>query len=379
MQTLAGAQLASGEYAAVGLGVVADSRWPAAYERQLKAFAGLKLRGHAPKLPGTLASLWQIAASGCRLIGHWAEKFAEEESAARVVVHLHNAWMSGQFLPLQPPVGCELVTVATFHGVNVRLRGMALKRRIHHWLTRRLVRSACRLTSVDGGNIPLAEELLGVPASRFTVVPNGLPDNGEQGCPFVTGREQVLTIGHVGTISEEKGWQLLAETVEELAEAGRTVRALIAGVGPEAEQATAMAAASFNGCVQYLGHVDDPRLTLFPKLDLLTVMSRHEGLPMSIIEAMCAGVPSIATPVGGVPELIEDGENGCLVPRRRESLVAAIDGLLTDASTLFCMSKAARTTFLERFEINQIVAQYNDLYLGPAKPRKTGLKNRDSR
>ncbi len=117
------------------------------------------------------------------------------------------------------------------------------------------------------------------------------------------------------------------------------------------------------GRVLFLGVRND-----VPKLlaasDVLVLSSEYEGVPLTVLEAMAAGKPVIATAVGGVPELVEDGVTGILVPPRNpEALAQGILRLAKDADLRQRMGKAAQQWALERFDIARTAREYEALYL----------------
>src|SRR5204863_5785927 len=82
---------------------------------------------------------------------------------------------------------------------------------------------------------------------------------------------------------------------------------------------------------------------LLPNLDLNLMSSYTEGLPVILLEAGAAGVPTVATAVGGIPEVIDDGQSGCLVPAGdANALAGRIVGLLDNDSQRHAMGRAAR-------------------------------------
>ena len=83
---------------------------------------------------------------------------------------------------------------------------------------------------------------------------------------------------------------------------------------------------------------------------------------MSIIEALACGVPVIATPVGGVPDMIEHGRNGFLIDRTAAAIAACLTELVHDLERHRHMSQAARRVFLERFAIDRIGREYMSYY-----------------
>jgi len=358
MRELAKAQAISGQYAGVGIGVIRDREWPAAYMQELKETGLPFYETTTPKLFGTASFMFQhIRRPG---IEAWISKFRSLTGAERVVVHFHNAWMSGVFLPLRDTKEPETVCVATFHGVNAELEGQPLRHSAHRWMAKRLVASNARLTSVDGDNLDRARELFNVPQDRFTVIPNGAPQGTNSGRPFALG-DKPFTIGHVGTLSDAKGWKIAVSAVEALQAQNRDVRILIAGTGEDAGQAEARARENPD-FISFRGYVQQPRENLMPELDLLTVMSVREGLPMTIIEAQSVGVPVAATAVGGIPDSVKTGESGFLVDRTSDDLARVIENLYDHPDKLMRISERTHGFFKDHFAIEIIVEQYHELY-----------------
>jgi len=97
--------------------------------------------------------------------------------------------------------------------------------------------------------------------------------------------------------------------------------------------------------------------------DLFVLSSRDEGLPVTIMEAMLAGLPVVASDVGSLREEVSDGETGLLVPTEQPAeLAAAVRQLLDDEPRRLKMGRRAREVALERFTIEATVARYLDLY-----------------
>jgi glycosyltransferase involved in cell wall biosynthesis len=97
--------------------------------------------------------------------------------------------------------------------------------------------------------------------------------------------------------------------------------------------------------------------------DVFVFPSRWEGNPLSVMEAMAAGLPVVATAVGGVPELVEDGVSGILVPNEDlEGLTTAMQRMAQNPDLREQMGRAARCRAVERFDIRQTVRAYEALY-----------------
>ncbi len=358
MRDLALAQAASGRYGAVGLAVITSKDWPPQYHEELMQTRLPAYRASTIKAIGTAQFLWQRFQRP--RIKNWVDDLMLKSNAKRAVVHFHNAWMSGVFLPLRESSSGQIRTVATFHGVNAMLEGKPFRRFLHRWMAARLTRYGTRLTSVDRGNLVLAENVLGLRPHLFTVVPNGVADDRAARAAAWNG-EGEFRVGHVGSITERKGWRMGAEAVLQLAAEGRRVRYVIAGNGPDVGQVEALAK-EHPDVIEYLGHVPQPRRNLLPKLHALSVMSAHEGLPMSIIEALSVGLPILATSVGGIPEAVQDGVNGRLIPRNVEALAKSILRLYDHPAEQAGLGNESRRVFCEKFQIGRMVELYHAVY-----------------
>lgn len=358
MRELAKAQAASELYAGVGIGVISSKDWPLEYDEELNRTKLPVYRASTVKVFGTAQFLWQRFQRPP--LDSWMEKLMIHAGAERCVVHFHNAWLSGVFLPLAQVTQGRAKAVATFHGVNAHFRRQPIRRRIHRWMAGRLIKYQAILTSVDRANLKRAESLLGMNPDKFKVIPNGIADTHYRACPCLNGAK-TFTVGHVGSIMSAKGWLLLVQAVKDLREKGCAIDVVLAGDGAEAERARALAKDG-GGWLVYEGFVPNPREAVMPRLDALVLMSEQEGLPMAIIEALSVGLPVIATSVGGIPEVVADGRNGLLVVRTVADLSRALKSLIDDRRLLETMSMQARRDFEQRYEISKIVSHYDEAY-----------------
>jgi glycosyltransferase involved in cell wall biosynthesis len=357
MRELAKAQAASGLHAGVGFGVIRSRNWPLHYEAELRSLGLPFYLAQTLQAFGTAQFLWQRWRKPP--IGKWVEELAAHCGTSSVVIHFHNAWMSGVFLPLRQNLSVRTKVVSTFHGVNAALDGQPVRHALHRWMAQRLIRFETSLTSVDDWNLKLAERLFGLNPLRFVVIPNGVPAPVHE-APSWKGQGEFL-LGHLGTISERKGWHIAAQATRQAAGTGRRIRLLIAGIGPE-EAAARKVAEESNGVVEYVGHVAKPSVDFLPQLHALAVMSAHEGLPVSIIEALAAGVPVLATAVGGIPSALGKDRAGWLVEREVQKLAAAIIQLHDSPRDHARLKAGAKGLFVERFNIADIVKQYDAVY-----------------
>jgi|Deesub1362B_J571_1020462.scaffolds.fasta_scaffold00760_5 glycosyltransferase involved in cell wall biosynthesis len=114
--------------------------------------------------------------------------------------------------------------------------------------------------------------------------------------------------------------------------------------------------------VRFLGQRNDIPQILAAS-DIFVLSSRWEGLPYTIIEAMMAGLPVVASRVGGVPELVEDGVTGFLVPPKDpQALAEALQKLLDDPEMRYHMGKAGREKALREFTLDRMLWEIERVY-----------------
>lgn len=153
--------------------------------------------------------------------------------------------------------------------------------------------------------------------------------------PFTTPRADDGSILTVGRLSAEKGHADLFEAVASLKDA----RLVVVGDGPE--RAKLERQASRLGRVVMTGHRADVA-PFYAAATVFALPSHSEGSPNVVLEAMAAGVPVVATAVGGVPEILDNGRTGLLVPPRDPvAMAAAIRRLLTEPETRRALAAAA--------------------------------------
>jgi glycosyltransferase involved in cell wall biosynthesis len=139
--------------------------------------------------------------------------------------------------------------------------------------------------------------------------------------------------------------------------------AVIVGDGPDRPSVEAELERLGLGPVARLVGERDDVLELLGGADIFVLSSRSEGLPLSILEAMSAGLPVVASRVGGVPELVLDGETGLLVPPGEpSSLAAAIERLLVDPALRNRLGAAGRARVEEYFDLDRCRSAHVELY-----------------
>lgn len=121
-------------------------------------------------------------------------------------------------------------------------------------------------------------------------------------------------VGRVGRLAPEKGVDVFLRAAALVAPACPAARFLVVGDGPLRGPLTAFAdELGLDGRVEFCGYRADAR-ALIAQLDVLVVSSHSDGSPLVVLEAMAAGVPVVSTNVGGIPDQLQDGREGMLVP-----------------------------------------------------------------
>lgn len=257
----------------------------------------LRSPAHALLLPGLLASLA-------------ANTLAEIRRFRPDVVHAHWILPSGLVLASLPK-RARPRTVLTMHGNDVELASSKMARPI----ARAAARRADALLAVSDPLARRADEVLGLPAGTVSVarlpVPSGLTPT-----PLPTGPLRLLAAGRA---SHEKGFDVLLAALALVAEpafAQQQWRVTLVTDGPERPRLEAQAAAAGLGdSVSFLPL--QPRAALFDLMrehHVVVAPSRAEGLGMLALEALALGRPVVASRVGGLMEVVTEGDDGRLVP-----------------------------------------------------------------
>ncbi len=198
-----------------------------------------------------------------------------------------------------------------------------------------------------------------VPASKSVVIHNGIevPDGPPRGT------HGGLVIGSSGRFVPIKDYPLMIQIAGELVKARHAIRFELAGDGPESDRLKRLISRSrLDQTFSLRGFLDETG-PFYDGLDLYICTSRHEGIPMSVLEAMSHRLPVVASRVGGLGEIIDDGVQGYLVDRRDlDGFVQKCLLLCRDDALRERMGNSARERVVERFSLATMASKYRDLY-----------------
>jgi glycosyltransferase involved in cell wall biosynthesis len=203
----------------------------------------------------------------------------------------------------------------------------------------------------------------GVPAEHITVVTDGVETDKFQpleGANWLRGGLRIAPerplLGIVAYLIPRKGHALLLDAMTDVLARHPGAILLIYGKGRlEGEIRRTIADKGFGDSVQLMGYRTDMHRVV-PCLDLVVHPAKREGMGVALLEAAACGVPIVATRVGGIPEIVQDGLNGLLIePDDRAGLANAINRMLSNPAEMRSMGAAGRTVAIEKFSVARMI------------------------
>ena len=279
------------------------------------------------------------------------------------VVHCHHYMHFSSFIGTLIGMRRHFPVVITHHGMRSMGRRYL---RAKQSLLGKFVLS--RATAIAVGNLydwPWLQRL-GASEDRRHVIPHGI--DVDRFCPQEKTSE--FTILFVGRLEKHKGVPDLVQAAAILRRQGYLFRLVIVGRGPERDGIEQQIVASgLTGCVELPGFVEDQQLRgLMARAHVLVFPSTFgerytEVFGLVVAEAMASGTPAIATPNGGVQDLVLDGQTGFLVPQHSpESIAEKLEVLCRDRAQLAQLSSNALCHVRERFTLDRMIEEHLSLY-----------------
>jgi len=274
-------------------------------------------------------------------------------------IHTHEFAMNVRGAMLAKWLG--LPAVATVHGKGYY--GDKFARRLAYRLISRLT----NIVAVSEDIRTLLINMVGINSHLVSVIPNGVDIdrfsfNAEKRRIM---RDQLgvldnqLLLGTVGSYYPVKGHGFLIEAMQQLLGIHHNIKLVMAGQGPLVEELQKKII--LNGLesdAQLIGYIEDTT-GLLSALDIFVMPSLSEGQPLALLEAAANGRCIVSTNVGGIPEIVQNGENAILVPAGdTNALVAALSKLIDEPETRSVIANNAESTIKSRWSIQGTAERY---------------------
>lgn len=282
------------------------------------------------------------------------------------VIHAHNfganTWARtlGMFFP-------RMVVVCHVH--SGRMVSHHPQRRVY--VDRLMYRRADAVIVLNNEQVSFLEERLEVPRSRIHLMPNGI--DMARFSPPAPGKRSNLRVVCVASLTPVKDHQTLLKAWSIVHPQIPDARLTLVGDGelrPRLEkQAREL---GIEGSVEFAGLQSDV-LPYLERAGVFVLPSLREAMPLALLEAMAAGMAAIASDVGGIPEMIEDGFNGRLIrPGDVDTLAHRLLQMLRDPARQATLGAAARETVVHRYSLSASIDQLERLYAKLVESRAPG-------
>ena len=316
---------------------------------ELLADQGIRVHAH-PRRPGLDFKLIR-----------WLHRLIKKEGFQVVHCHQYSPYSYGWFGHWGTGARLVFTEHGRFHPDRHRKKA--------RWLNPLMARTTSHLVAISGATRDALVEYEYLPASKIDVIYNGI-----KGLKAEPEKQRTLkislgvnnsdkVIGTVARLDAVKNQALMLKATRQLVDAGYPIKLLLVGDGPEREALEAQSKSlGLADQVIFTGFQTEPGDYL-SLMDVFLLPSFTEGTSMTLLEAMSLGIPTVATSVGGTPEIVVQGETGLLVAS--DDLTAfkqAIEQLLNDKILFKKMSKAAKERFEAQFTAKAMAEQYQKRY-----------------
>jgi glycosyltransferase involved in cell wall biosynthesis len=284
------------------------------------------------------------------------EEYIQEDEVDLVHTHGYKADLYGYLAAWR----CHKPVVATCHNWVGGTAALG----IYNHLDRMVLKKFNALAAVSDA---VAHRLLafGVPAEKIKTIANGIDVMAfERAEPLpLLKAEDSTVVGLVARLDLQKGFEYLLRAARELCKTSPGLKIVIAGEGPDRNAIEEMVQQYGLQSNVILAGQQSNMPAVYAAMDIFVLPSLNEGLPMTVLEAMAASKPVIATRVGAIPSVIKDGESGLLVdPKNSEGLRNAIASLLDDPERRRRMGTQAHAWVSQNYTSEAMALKYRDMY-----------------
>ncbi|MBN1883914.1 MAG: glycosyltransferase [Candidatus Krumholzibacteriota bacterium] len=290
-------------------------------------------------------------------------------AAGPAIVHTHNFLSHLHAAPAAGMLGIPVVHTKHGRAVSPGRLGATLRRRLYEL--------SARIVAVSGETADELAAQSGIDRGRIAVVYNGIDtaalDPGSDPASAAAAKSaarrelglpgDAVIVGAVSRLDPVKDHATMLRAFAAAAAGRPGARLCFVGDGPERAAIETLAAGLALGDRLVMPGFSEKVRSWLRAMDLFLQPSIREGLSLTILEAMAAGVPIVATPVGGTPEAIAGGETGTFVPvGDADALAGAIGRFLDDPAPFRLMAAAARERARRLFSLEGMTAAYETMY-----------------
>lgn len=205
------------------------------------------------------------------------------------------------------------------------------------------------------------------PDVHLEVIPNAIfvSEDAEWKCVLST-QDRPLKLAYIGRLVRSKGIFEIIEAIKIICDHGKNIQLVIAGSGPEeASLSACVQDLGLRGNVSFIGAIfGEEKNRVWEEADLFVFPTYHqEGLPYTLLESMAARTPPVVSPVGAIPDVIEDGVHGVFVPSRNPvALAKALERLDSDRTLICRMGEAGRQRVAEYYTVARLAGDFHRVY-----------------
>jgi glycosyltransferase involved in cell wall biosynthesis len=286
------------------------------------------------------------------------EEYIQEDAVDLVHTHGYKADLYGYLAAWR----CHKPVVATCHNWVGGTAALG----IYNHLDRMALKKFNALAAVSDA---VAQRLLafGVPPEKIKTIANGIDVTAfERAQPLPLLKDEgSIVVGVVARLDLQKGFEYLLRAARELCKMFPDLKIVIAGEGPDRNRIEEMIQQYGLQSSVVLAGQQSNMPAVYAAMDIFVLPSLNEGLPMTVLEAMAASKPVIATRVGAIPSVIRDGENGLLVaPKDSEGLRNAVASLLNDPERRRQLGDQAHAWVSQNYTSEAMALKYREMYEG---------------
>ncbi|HKD78139.1 MAG TPA: glycosyltransferase family 4 protein [Candidatus Angelobacter sp.] len=281
-------------------------------------------------------------------------EYIHEDGADLIHTHGYKADIYGYFAARSE----HKPVVATCHNWVGGTKALDIYNRLDRWVLKKF----SAIAAVSAG---VKERLIGsgIPANRIKLIDNGIDVEGFARPHVESPNTNSKVIGVVARLDLQKGFEYLLAAMSRLCQDFPGLSMVVSGEGPDRKAIEQMIVKyGLEKNVLLAGQQSDMP-SVYAAMDIFVLPSLNEGLPMTVLEAMAAAKPIVATRVGAIPNVIRDGETGLLVdPRDEAGLRHAITRLLTDPDLCRRIGTEAQGWVGREYTSDAMALQYRALY-----------------